>query len=104
MRLCFPVSQSCPRTKETKRTHNSVDERMITHSCERMWLWEIETRVWEGLLNGKGDLDALTLCLQLKADDDPKKEVRSFRLLLTRKSCPEVSLFQKGLTILSKRV
>jgi len=81
-----------------------VDERMITHSCERMWLWEIETRVWEGLLNGKGDLDALTLCLQLKADDDPRKEVRSFRLLLTRKSCPEVSLFQKGLTVLSKRV
>ena len=54
----------------------------------------------EGLLNGTGGLDALTLCLQLKVDEDPKKEMRSFRLPLTRKSCPEVSLFQKGLTIL----
>lgn len=68
-----------------------------------MWLWEIETRVWEGLLNGKGGLDAQTLQLQLKANEDPK-EVRSFRSPLTRKSCPEVSLFQKGLTIVSKRV
>lgn len=59
--------------------------------------------MWEGLLNGKGGLDALTLCLQLKADEDPK-EVRSFRVPLTRKSCPEVSLFQKGLTMLSNTV
>ena len=77
---------------------------MIIHFCERMWLWEIKTRVREGLLNGTGGLDALTLCLQLNVDEDPEKEMRSFRLPLTRKSCPEVSLFQKRLTILSKRV
>ena len=51
----------------------------------------------------RGGLDAQTLQLQLKANEDPK-EVRSFRSPLTRKSCPEVSLFQKGLTIVSKRV